>query len=101
MNDADRICYSTCPTSYGNPMSGKCEATCPSGMFGTNNLCEYCDFNCGTCTSAATTCDTCKYGWLGSTPGCTNPSGIFILKLFHLILIQIILINKRYRDYWK
>ena len=82
-NDGDRVCYSTCPAGvYGNPFDGYCEATCPSGMYpnlGTS-MCIWCDFNCLSCSSAATTCSSCTYSWLGATPACANPSCIVCLK---------------------
>ena len=89
-NDADRLCYQVCPSPlYGNVQTKKCVSTCPSGMYqdSTTIRCEFCDFNCATCTGSATNCDTCKYSWLVglacSSPSCNNIfSLIFILSLF-------------------
>ena len=35
---------------------------CPNGQFGTPGTCSYCDANCLTCSSSATTCTSCSPG---------------------------------------
>ena len=83
---ADYTCYSTCPSGYyGNPLTGYCVSPCPDGYFGSGGLCLLCDFNCATCVTSSTNCNTCQYAW-GVTPSCSNPTCFFI-KLVILLLI--------------
>ena len=74
-NTADYTCYSTCPSSYyGNPLTGFCVSACPAGYYASGGLCLLCDFNCATCSTSSTNCNTCQYTWLGATPACSNPT---------------------------
>lgn len=77
MNDGDRQCYSVCRNNtYGNPLNGKCDTMCPSEMYKdtTTNLCLLCEYNCATCTSSSTNCESCTFSWLEALPNCENPT---------------------------
>ena len=69
-------CYSVCPTGYyGNILNYTCVDQCPDGMFinKTSMLCEYCDFDCDSCSVYSFNCLNCKYDWLSATPHCSKP----------------------------
>ena len=46
---------------YGNQVTNTCVSSCPySNQYGdSNNICQYCDSTCLTCTGSATHCLTC------------------------------------------
>ena len=66
-HDVDRLCYLICAVGYfGDVLTKKCIATCPDGRYADPSTirCEYCYFNCGTCSGTKSNCITCKYPWL-------------------------------------
>ncbi len=75
-HDVDRICYLICAVGYfGDVHTKKCIANCPDGRYGDPSTirCEYCDFNCETCSGSKFNCITCKHLWLEGV-SCANPS---------------------------
>lgn len=91
-HDVDRLCYLICPSGfYGNVFTKKCVASCPDGMYNDplTIRCEYCDFNCLTCSGSTKNCLICKYSWLVGF-FCNSPSCMIFLYFIKIILNLIV-----------